>query len=49
MASLTKKTRKIRKRKKASAGTERKRKLRSDGSTPKFAIHEAPASGASKS
>jgi hypothetical protein len=49
MASLTNKTRKIRNRKKSRAGTERKRKLRTQGSTPKFAIHQDKDSAAAKS
>jgi len=49
MASLTNKTRKIRSRKKARAGTDRKRKLRTQGTTPKFAVHQDKAAGSSKS
>jgi len=39
MASLTSKTRSIRKRKKARAGAQRKKKLESGGTTPKFSVH----------
>ena len=38
MASLTAKTRSIRRRKKARRGIRRKRQLRAHGSTPSFAI-----------
>ena len=40
MASLTNKTRKIRNRKKARAGSQRKAQLRINGTTPKFAVHK---------
>lgn len=40
MASPTKKTKTIRKTKKAKKGTRRKKLLRNKGSTPKFAIHQ---------
>lgn len=49
MASLTNKTRSIRSRKKAKAGSVRKRKLRTQGSTPKFAIHQDAKAGTAKS
>lgn len=39
MASTTAKITLIRKRKKTKMGKERKRKLRKEGSTPKFPIH----------
>ena len=49
MSSLTVKTTKIRNRKKAKAGKVRKAKLRSAGSTPKFAVHQDKNAGAAKS
>ena len=39
MASLTGRTRKIRLRKRAKAGADRKKRLRKFGTTPKFAVH----------
>lgn len=39
MASSTKKTKLIRKTKKANKGKRRKKTLRNKGSTPKFAVH----------
>lgn len=39
MASPTKKTRLVRKTKKANQGKRRKRLARNKGSTPKFSIH----------
>lgn len=39
MASLTKKTKKIRLSKKKKAGSSRKKKMENHGSTPKFAVH----------
>ena len=43
MASLTKKTKSIRKRKQAKRGAARKKALRANGTTPAFAIHKEPA------
>lgn len=39
MTSLAKKTKRKREQKASKAGRDRKRKLRIEGSTPKFAIH----------
>ena len=49
MASLTVKTTKIRNRKKARAGAGRKAKIRANGSTPKFAVHQDKNASKSKS
>jgi hypothetical protein len=45
MASLTKKTKRIRKNKRVKAGRRRKRAIRKNGTTPPFPIHvsEGPA------
>ncbi len=51
MASLTKKTSSIRRRKRARMGAARKKALQSKGTTPSFLIHKeqpAPAKAAAK-
>jgi len=46
MASLTKKTRSIRKRKQSKRGKARKKAVAAKGTTPAFAIHKEPAAPA---
>ncbi len=46
MASLTKKTNSIRRRKHAKMGAARKKALAAKGTTPAFAIHKEPAAPA---
>lgn len=48
MPSLTAKTERVRARKKSNQGADRKRRLRKNGSTPKFAIHPEPQAKADK-
>ena len=43
MASLTKKTSSIRRRKQSKMGAARKKALHVNGTTPAFAIHKEPA------
>lgn len=46
MASLTKKTNSIRRRKRSKMGTARKKALAAHGTTPSFAIHKEPVAPA---